>query len=213
MSLIKFIRIFLLVLIIIGIGLLVTQKMWVPKVVEMILKNENYESGKLPLSLNIVSPNTSQVLKMQNNKSGQISSSVLQSNQISIDNWKLNLPKSWNISNIDKISDNEYKYTIQENGKEVDFDLEKIKTDNSDSDQLMYEIGSGGSFMFEIPNLGDLYGTVGTDSEDPYMIAVYDNKLDLFGYSLDFNFSKPYTNTEIKLLENSLKKISVKKEF
>lgn len=37
----KFTRIFFLVLIIIGIGLLVTQKMWVPKVVEIILKNDN----------------------------------------------------------------------------------------------------------------------------------------------------------------------------
>lgn len=41
MSFTKFIRIFLLGLIIIGVGLLVTQKMWVPKIVEMILKNEN----------------------------------------------------------------------------------------------------------------------------------------------------------------------------
>jgi hypothetical protein len=37
MNLIKFIRIFLLVLIVIGLGLLATQKMWVPKVVNMIL--------------------------------------------------------------------------------------------------------------------------------------------------------------------------------
>jgi hypothetical protein len=36
MKFIKFIRIFLLVLIIIGIGLLATQKMWVPKLVEII---------------------------------------------------------------------------------------------------------------------------------------------------------------------------------
>lgn len=46
MSFIKFIRIFLLVLIIIGIGLLITQKIWVPKVVDMILKTPNYESEK-----------------------------------------------------------------------------------------------------------------------------------------------------------------------
>ncbi|HEY0221198.1 MAG TPA: MBL fold metallo-hydrolase, partial [Candidatus Paceibacterota bacterium] len=37
----KFIRIFLLVLIIIGLGLLVTQKMWVPKLVEKIIEEEN----------------------------------------------------------------------------------------------------------------------------------------------------------------------------
>lgn len=43
MNTIKFIRIFLLVLIIIGIGLLVTQKMWVPKVVDMIMKVEDKE--------------------------------------------------------------------------------------------------------------------------------------------------------------------------
>jgi hypothetical protein len=36
----KFIRIFLLVLIIIGIGLLATQKSWVPKVTEYLLRNE-----------------------------------------------------------------------------------------------------------------------------------------------------------------------------
>src|SRR3989344_5175326 len=40
MSFIKFVRIFLLILIVIGIGLLVTQKMWVPKVVDMILGPE-----------------------------------------------------------------------------------------------------------------------------------------------------------------------------
>ena len=37
----KIIRIFLLVLIIIGIGLLITQKIWVPKIVDRILKSEN----------------------------------------------------------------------------------------------------------------------------------------------------------------------------
>ncbi|MES2213577.1 MAG: hypothetical protein V4473_01920 [Patescibacteria group bacterium] len=36
----KFVRIFLLILIIIGIGLLVTQKMWVPKTVDTILKKD-----------------------------------------------------------------------------------------------------------------------------------------------------------------------------
>ncbi|OHA79652.1 MAG: hypothetical protein A2675_03125 [Candidatus Yonathbacteria bacterium RIFCSPHIGHO2_01_FULL_51_10] len=41
MSYIKFIRIFLLILIVIGIGLLATQKTWVPKVVDVILKTEN----------------------------------------------------------------------------------------------------------------------------------------------------------------------------
>jgi hypothetical protein len=40
MNFIKFIRIFLLVLIVIGIGLLATQKFWVPKVVYMILKTD-----------------------------------------------------------------------------------------------------------------------------------------------------------------------------
>ncbi|MDQ3075933.1 MAG: META domain-containing protein [bacterium] len=38
---IKFIRIFLLVLIIVGLGLLVTQKMWVPKLVDRITSSEN----------------------------------------------------------------------------------------------------------------------------------------------------------------------------
>ncbi|MFA6056209.1 MAG: hypothetical protein WC769_12640 [Thermodesulfovibrionales bacterium] len=37
----KKIRVFLLVLIIIGVGLLVTQKIWVPKIVDKILKSEN----------------------------------------------------------------------------------------------------------------------------------------------------------------------------
>src|SRR3989344_2134197 len=41
MSYIQFIRIFLLILIVIGIGLLATQKTWVPKVVDVILKTEN----------------------------------------------------------------------------------------------------------------------------------------------------------------------------
>ncbi len=37
----KFIRIFLLVLIIIGLGLLITQKIWVPKLVDKIILSEN----------------------------------------------------------------------------------------------------------------------------------------------------------------------------
>lgn len=40
MNYIKFIRIFLLVLIIIGLGLLATQKMWVPRVVDMIVTRD-----------------------------------------------------------------------------------------------------------------------------------------------------------------------------
>jgi len=48
MRYIKFIRVFLLVLIIIGLGLLATQKIWIPKVVEMILKSENHESLIVP---------------------------------------------------------------------------------------------------------------------------------------------------------------------
>ncbi|MFA6270057.1 MAG: hypothetical protein WC657_02500 [Candidatus Paceibacterota bacterium] len=43
MNYIKFVRIFLLVLIIIGIGLLSTQKMWVPKIVDFILRKENIQ--------------------------------------------------------------------------------------------------------------------------------------------------------------------------
>jgi TM2 domain-containing membrane protein YozV len=42
----KALRIFLLVLIIIGIGLLITQKLWVPKLVDHILKSENSSGGK-----------------------------------------------------------------------------------------------------------------------------------------------------------------------
>lgn len=39
----KFIRIFLLVLIIIGVGLLITQNIWVPKLVNHILAAEGYQ--------------------------------------------------------------------------------------------------------------------------------------------------------------------------
>lgn len=51
MNFIKFIRIFLLVLIVIGVGLLVTQKMWVPKVVDVILKAEGNvsQNNSLPI--------------------------------------------------------------------------------------------------------------------------------------------------------------------
>jgi hypothetical protein len=37
----KIIRIFLFVLIVIGIGLLFTQKIWIPKLVDQIILNEN----------------------------------------------------------------------------------------------------------------------------------------------------------------------------
>ena len=40
----KFIRIFLLVLIVIGIGLLLTQKMWVPRLVDVIIGQENIQT-------------------------------------------------------------------------------------------------------------------------------------------------------------------------
>lgn len=40
----KFIRIFLLVLIIIGLGLLITQKYWVSPLVQWIVDNENKDS-------------------------------------------------------------------------------------------------------------------------------------------------------------------------
>lgn len=43
MNFIKFVRIFLLILIVIGIGLLLTQKFWVPKVVDRILGMEKSE--------------------------------------------------------------------------------------------------------------------------------------------------------------------------
>lgn len=44
----KFIRIFLLVLIIIGLGLLATQKFWVPKLVEFLLAHEEDTSVQMP---------------------------------------------------------------------------------------------------------------------------------------------------------------------
>jgi hypothetical protein len=47
----KFIRIFLLVLIVIGIGLIATQKTWVPKVVDKILESENKPVVVNPLSV------------------------------------------------------------------------------------------------------------------------------------------------------------------
>jgi hypothetical protein len=50
MNYIKFVRIFLLILIIIGIGLLLTQKMWVPKVVDMILKMDS-KAGQVSVDI------------------------------------------------------------------------------------------------------------------------------------------------------------------
>ena len=41
----KILRMFLLVLIVIGIGLLLTQKVWVPKVVDHILKSEQAKAS------------------------------------------------------------------------------------------------------------------------------------------------------------------------
>ncbi|MSU44973.1 hypothetical protein EXS45_02225 [Candidatus Nomurabacteria bacterium] len=73
MNYIKFIRIFLLVLIFIGIGLLATQKMWVPKVVEIILKNEN-DGQPIPVIYNGKS-------ELKNSKTG-INSSIIPSFKI-----------------------------------------------------------------------------------------------------------------------------------
>ena len=57
----KFIRIFLLVLIIIGIGLLFTQKTWVPKVVNYILEHEskkpNSDSSSTKIEIDIATKN------------------------------------------------------------------------------------------------------------------------------------------------------------
>ena len=52
---IKFIRIFLLVLIIIGLGLLATYKMWVPKLVDRIVAGESKQSEQVP-SVPVVVP-------------------------------------------------------------------------------------------------------------------------------------------------------------
>jgi hypothetical protein len=50
MKYIKFVRIFLLVLIIVGVGLLITQKIWVPKLVDKILVYQGYQSISKPAS-------------------------------------------------------------------------------------------------------------------------------------------------------------------
>jgi hypothetical protein len=52
MNFIKSFRVFLLILIVVGIGLLVTQKIWVSKVVDMILKSDN-KAQFVPIILNI----------------------------------------------------------------------------------------------------------------------------------------------------------------
>lgn len=49
MNFVKFVRIFLLILIVIGIGLLVTQKMWVPRLVDFILQPQQETAQNLPL--------------------------------------------------------------------------------------------------------------------------------------------------------------------
>lgn len=59
MNWIKFIRIFLLVLIIIGLGLLVTQKMWVPKLVNKIIAYQKLELVIEPINVNKVNKNNS----------------------------------------------------------------------------------------------------------------------------------------------------------
>ena len=59
MNFIKFVRIFLLILIVTGVGLLVTQKIWVPKLVDRIVMSENN---------NITTINASTSTKQENTK-------------------------------------------------------------------------------------------------------------------------------------------------
>ena len=61
-KLIKFIRIILLILIIFGIGLLLTQSLWVPKLVKVILKSEDNQETLItaPTKLPITVTNPSQ---------------------------------------------------------------------------------------------------------------------------------------------------------
>lgn len=51
----KLIRIFLLVLILIGIGLLVTQNLWVPRLIDMILKSETQTQQNKSISVSSIS--------------------------------------------------------------------------------------------------------------------------------------------------------------
>lgn len=52
----KFIRTFLLVLILIGLGLIFTQKLWVPKLVDRILSEENHVGTPPPPDDNVTPP-------------------------------------------------------------------------------------------------------------------------------------------------------------
>lgn len=76
MKRIKFIRIFLLVLIVIGIGLLVTQKMWVPKVVAVILKNDKKEQS---VSLDGYTELHFSIMKSGNSQTKNVTSEVVNS--------------------------------------------------------------------------------------------------------------------------------------
>ena len=51
MTYIKFFRIFLLILIFLGIGLLVTQKMWVPKLVNKIYTSQEFKPIPEPIGV------------------------------------------------------------------------------------------------------------------------------------------------------------------
>lgn len=74
MNYMKFVRIFLLILIVIGLGLLVTQKIWVPKLVVMILNDSNagqqmltlYEPTRANDRLNIQTSSSTPQINYQN---------------------------------------------------------------------------------------------------------------------------------------------------
>jgi len=62
-SFLKVIQIFLLVLIIVGIGLLATQKIWVPKLVEYILSTEESLVTQIPVVTQSISATTTNTVK------------------------------------------------------------------------------------------------------------------------------------------------------
>jgi len=79
--LLKAIQIFLLILIIIGIGLLATQKMWVPKVVEYILGKEAFIESPTPVLVpEISNPNKAEV-KPTKQLQDQVDTSQMETNR------------------------------------------------------------------------------------------------------------------------------------
>lgn len=134
----KFIRIFLLILIIIGIGLLFTQKMWVPRLVDVIIGQENIQTiPPSPVQKPITcTPNWKCDWESCNN--GYQGMTAVDSNNCGLPSTNVNIACPALARICDSSTQTSERVTKKVGEKEFNFLIQKINTDSIDG--LMYTL-------------------------------------------------------------------------